>query len=254
MFQPQLEYVVSPRILLGKILIFPNLSVSPTFWFHAVNYEISRARFRSHVNCSEPRYLRTLCSRLSKTTLAFGGIHPTRSRIFISFSLHKTGIILPFVVGVVGGDSGPCLRNTPPPPTRTHSTHIHRIIHYTAITRPLNSSPRAFSKTMRGCSFLAAFFTAHRVLAHPLCYVGNRPTDYDEVLTFCPEAQQGACCTDAEEAEVQARFEAAGTLTDDCADLYKQVRTRIYAYAKGRSALIASCHFLQTRVHAYHFG
>ncbi len=93
---------------------------------------------------------------------------------------------------------------------------------------------------MRGYSFLAAFLTAQRVLAHPLCYVDNRPTDYDEVLTFCPaedQAQQGACCTDAEEAVVQARFEAAGTLTDDCAALYKQVRdARVRKLKNGRSA------------------
>ena len=79
---------------------------------------------------------------------------------------------------------------------------------------------------MRGYSFFAAFLTARRVLGHPLCYIDSRPTDYDQVLTFCPEAQHGACCTDAEEAEVQARVEAAGTLTDDCADLYTQVRDR----------------------------
>lgn len=60
--------------------------------------------------------------------------------------------------------------------------------------------------------------------AHPLCYVDDRPTDYDQVLTFCPEAQNGACCTDLEEAEVATLYDDAGLLTGDCADLYKQVR------------------------------
>ncbi|CAM9548065.1 unnamed protein product [Ectocarpus sp. 6 AP-2014] len=59
--------------------------------------------------------------------------------------------------------------------------------------------------------------------SHPLCYVDDRPTDPDEILEFCPEAQSGACCTDAEEALVQLRHEAVGNLTGDCDDLYKQV-------------------------------
>ena len=80
---------------------------------------------------------------------------------------------------------------------------------------------------MRRCAFLAAFLaTASRVAAHPLCYVDSRPTDLDEVLTFCPAPQAGACCTDVEEAAVEARFDAAGPLTGDCEDLYKQVRER----------------------------
>ncbi|CAM9759383.1 unnamed protein product [Scytosiphon promiscuus] len=59
--------------------------------------------------------------------------------------------------------------------------------------------------------------------SHPLCYVDDRPTDYDEVLTFCPEPQAGACCTDIEEAAVEALFNDAGPLTGDCVDLYTQV-------------------------------
>lgn len=78
---------------------------------------------------------------------------------------------------------------------------------------------------MHRYAVLAIFLaTASRVYAHPLCYVDSKPTDFDEVLTFCPEAQSGACCTDLEEAAVEARFDAAGPLTGDCEDLYKQVR------------------------------
>ncbi|CAM9165509.1 unnamed protein product [Scytosiphon promiscuus] len=72
---------------------------------------------------------------------------------------------------------------------------------------------------------LSAALLAKTAAAHPLCYVDAKPTDYDEVLTFCPEAQAGACCTDLEEAEVEARYDAVSTvpLTGDCADLYKEV-------------------------------
>jgi len=77
---------------------------------------------------------------------------------------------------------------------------------------------------MRGYVFLAAFLaSASRVASHPLCYVDDRPTDTGRQHTFCPAAQDGACCNAAEEDEIQLRFEGAGTLSDDCADLYKQV-------------------------------
>lgn len=59
---------------------------------------------------------------------------------------------------------------------------------------------------------------------HPLCFIDDRSTDYNQVLTFCPAAQDGACCTDAEESAVKALYEDAGSLSDPCADLYKQVR------------------------------
>lgn len=80
---------------------------------------------------------------------------------------------------------------------------------------------------MRAYVLLAALLAA-KIAAHPLCFIDDKPTDYEEVLTFCPEAQAGACCTDLEEAEVEARYDAVSTvpLTGECADLYKQVRTR----------------------------
>lgn len=58
---------------------------------------------------------------------------------------------------------------------------------------------------------------------HPLCYFDDRPTDFEEVLTFCPEPQDGACCNDAEEAMVEAIFEAQLPLSEECAGYYKQV-------------------------------
>lgn len=65
------------------------------------------------------------------------------------------------------------------------------------------------------------------VRAHPLCY-DDSPTDYSEVMEFCPEPQAGACCNDVEEAEVEALFNEAGTLTGDCVDLYTQVSGYTY--------------------------
>ena len=71
-------------------------------------------------------------------------------------------------------------------------------------------------------SFLACLVVG-RVASHPLCYVDDKPTDLEGVLLFCPQAQDGACCTDIEEESVELIVEAAGPLTPDCYDLYKQV-------------------------------
>lgn len=70
----------------------------------------------------------------------------------------------------------------------------------------------------------SALQIAVNVDGHPLCWIGDRPTDYEEVLEFCPEQPEGACCTDDEELGVQALFEAAGAITGECADLYKEVQ------------------------------
>lgn len=59
---------------------------------------------------------------------------------------------------------------------------------------------------------------------HPLCWIGDRPTDFEEELEFCPPQPEGACCTDEEELGVVAMFEAAGAIEGECADLYKEVR------------------------------
>lgn len=71
---------------------------------------------------------------------------------------------------------------------------------------------------------LLSYLNWSTVEAHPLCFFDDRQTDPFEELTFCPEPQDGACCTDEEEAVVQAKFEAAGSLTAECADFYRQVR------------------------------
>lgn len=75
---------------------------------------------------------------------------------------------------------------------------------------------------MRTLSLLVCLFIGPAT-GHPFCYVGDRPTDPTQVLEFCPEAGQGACCTDLEEAEVEAIFNEAEDLTGDCAEFYKKV-------------------------------
>ncbi|CAM9894089.1 unnamed protein product [Pylaiella littoralis] len=79
---------------------------------------------------------------------------------------------------------------------------------------------------MRACTALAAFLVAAlKVAAHPICFIDDRPPDVERQLTFCPAAQDGACCTELEEAEVEARYNIIGvTLSGDCAGLYKEVQ------------------------------
>ncbi|CAN0382047.1 unnamed protein product [Pylaiella littoralis] len=78
---------------------------------------------------------------------------------------------------------------------------------------------------MRACVALAALLAAaSKVAGHPICFVDDKPPDVERSLTFCPEAQDGACCTELEELEVEIRFDAVGPLTGDCADLYLQVQ------------------------------
>lgn len=64
---------------------------------------------------------------------------------------------------------------------------------------------------------------ATRVRGHPQCYFDDRPPDPDEDLTFCRQEEDGACCSDMEEAMVEARFRGIGPLTGNCSDLYAQV-------------------------------
>ncbi|CAM9766653.1 unnamed protein product, partial [Scytosiphon promiscuus] len=68
--------------------------------------------------------------------------------------------------------------------------------------------------------------------AHPLCFTNDRPTDEGKTsLKLGPSDQYGggaflqfgACCTDVEEEEVQAKFDEVGELTADCAAIYEQV-------------------------------
>lgn len=54
----------------------------------------------------------------------------------------------------------------------------------------------------------------------------SKAVDLDQTLSFCPTEEEGVCCTGVEEAAVEERFTSAGTLTDDCANFYKQVRAR----------------------------
>lgn len=84
--------------------------------------------------------------------------------------------------------------------------------------------------TMRAAAaslFLIGLSFLRRVAeGHPLCYFDDRPTNFEQVLTFCPEPQDGACCNDAEEAMVEAIFTARLPLSEKCASYYKQVGAR----------------------------
>lgn len=77
---------------------------------------------------------------------------------------------------------------------------------------------------MRCGALLAAFLAAaSRVVGHPLCW-DDTPTDLNQVLTFCPAQQSGACCSDQDELELQAVFAEAGAINDEtCEGLYKEV-------------------------------
>lgn len=68
-----------------------------------------------------------------------------------------------------------------------------------------------------------ACLVAGRVSGHPLCFINDKPTDVDQELTFCPAAQDGACCNTEEEVDVKRRLDELN-LTDKCYDMYKQVR------------------------------
>lgn len=84
---------------------------------------------------------------------------------------------------------------------------------------------------MRAYAYLVALATATRVASHPLCFIDDRPTDYDQTLTYCGDITDidvsGACCTDLEEAQVEANFNAAFAEgvepSVECAALYKEV-------------------------------
>ena len=63
------------------------------------------------------------------------------------------------------------------------------------------------------------------VYAHPHCHYDQREVDVERDLTFCSMeyAPEGVCCTQEEEAALEATFNAVGDLTAECADYYKQV-------------------------------
>lgn len=79
-------------------------------------------------------------------------------------------------------------------------------------------------------ALLLAVLSAYAA-AHPLCFFDERPTDPDEVLTFCPaQPQYGACCNDAEEAGVVSRYndfvQKNGPFSSTCKQYIKEVRAR----------------------------
>lgn len=83
---------------------------------------------------------------------------------------------------------------------------------------------------MRALSVLGATVLQslwRQAVAHPLCYYEDRPTDPTQVMVFCPEQEEGACCTDLEEMAAinvyKVPFPEGTVPTDECAEYYRQV-------------------------------
>lgn len=78
---------------------------------------------------------------------------------------------------------------------------------------------------LKNISVLIACSLGCLVLAHEHCYCDERGVDPNGELTFCSMeyVTAGTCCNAEEEAALEAAFNAAGSLTADCADYYKQV-------------------------------
>lgn len=77
---------------------------------------------------------------------------------------------------------------------------------------------------LRGIVILIAGSVGYVVVAHPHCHYDERDVDPDGKLVYCSidYAPAGTCCTAEEEADLKATFDAAGSLTTECADYYKQ--------------------------------
>ncbi|CAN0428975.1 unnamed protein product [Ascophyllum nodosum] len=78
---------------------------------------------------------------------------------------------------------------------------------------------------LRSIFVLLSCGVGYFVNAHPHCHYDLREVDSGRDLTFCPMdyAPEGICCTQAEETALEETFNAAGALTAECADYYKQV-------------------------------
>lgn len=78
---------------------------------------------------------------------------------------------------------------------------------------------------LRGIIILIAGSVGYVVVAHPHCHYDQRAVDPDGKLAFCSidHAPAGTCCTAGEEADLETTFNAAGSLTTECADYYQQV-------------------------------
>ena len=79
---------------------------------------------------------------------------------------------------------------------------------------------------LRSIFILLSCGVGYFVYAHPHCHYDQREVDFERDLTFCPMdyAPEGICCTEEEETALEETFNAAGALTVECADYYKQVQ------------------------------
>lgn len=76
-------------------------------------------------------------------------------------------------------------------------------------------------------AIVAATAAPYLVAAHQHCHFGARNpiVGFESEVGFCStDDPDGFCCDTVEETEVQTRYNAAGSLTGDCADLHKEVR------------------------------
>ena len=74
---------------------------------------------------------------------------------------------------------------------------------------------------------LAATAAPFLVSAHQHCHFGARNpiVGFESEVAFCSnDDPDGFCCDTIEETEVQSRYNMAGSLSGECADLHKEVR------------------------------
>lgn len=77
-----------------------------------------------------------------------------------------------------------------------------------------------------GAATVGLIFLGRQAAAHPLCFYGDRATNTEIEMTFCPQQDEGACCNEQEERFSFDMYHNASTqeLTGDCATYYKEVR------------------------------
>ena len=99
---------------------------------------------------------------------------------------------------------------------------------------------------LRSIIVLLSWGVGYFVYAHPHCHYDQREVDVGRDLTFCSMefAPEGICCTQEEETALEATFNAAGDLTAECADYYKQVmchRQNFISYLLSNATYLARC-------------
>jgi len=87
---------------------------------------------------------------------------------------------------------------------------------------------------LRNIIILALCGLGYYACAHPHCHFNQREVNLERELTFCSMdyAEAGVCCTEEEEATLEATLmSAVGDLTTECADYYQQVIQQYISYS-----------------------